>query len=588
MASSSSRNDVTVVTGTYNRLESLQLFVNSVRQSYLPGFRCNIVAVDGGSTDGTIEWCKQQEDIELIEQGALLGAIKAFNAGAYHANADYVILGNDDVELIGKSVYNAWRYMQDNPNCGIGCFQQNRNGKDWHVERMMVVVDGEQRMWHYGQVCIVPKWLGDRVGWWGDWGGKTYGGDNELSAQVYETGYSVDVLKDCYVDDKEIQDNLRLINNPQGGGGPQHKPHTDSAIWGRRWFNRQTKLMGPVVSNFRKYANPIQRRERIVYFPIFEQGWDVQKQQKYGLRQALERIGPTYEIDYLGLSAKEGRSYMVEYSKQILETIKPTIVLLQVHSPDVMDLRSIRYLKHYAVDAVWLNWNGDYWPENLVSDTGVELGSLFDRQLTVNITANQELESKNVKTGYWQIGFEPEGIDCIGDTGAPQVVFLANGYSQKRRRLVQQIRSWDIDFGLYGLGWSEGWTRGSNLYDFQQACRIYNGAKISIGDSQWPDAEGYISNRVMQAMAAGGSVFAVQRFKGMELLGLIHQQTVLVWDTPGELRELITYYLNNESERQEISQRGREHAMKYFSFDYRVTELLQIVDEIRTGVIDWR
>src|SRR6185503_12258143 len=173
--------DISIVSGTYNRLPSLQRMVKSVRQSFtgLHGLTYQVVLVDGGSQDGTQAWCLAQPDIVLIEHGELKGAVKAFNDGAYAATGEYVIMANDDIEFVGESVLTSFIYMQTHPDCGIRCFFQNRNGRDWHVEEMPCIDNGQQVSRPYGQVCITPKWLGDYVGWWGDYL-HTYGGDNEL------------------------------------------------------------------------------------------------------------------------------------------------------------------------------------------------------------------------------------------------------------------------------------------------------------------------------------------------------------------------------------------------------------------------
>ena len=154
-----------VVTGTYNRLPYLQGMIGSARISIGVGLQYEIIVVDGGSTDGTIEWCKSQVDIRLIEHGELLGAVKAFNDGAYAAKGDYVILANDDITFIDESIQAAVAFMQDHPEVGIGCFHQDRYGKSWHIEIMTGILNGKPTNLYYGQVCIVQKWLGDKVGW---------------------------------------------------------------------------------------------------------------------------------------------------------------------------------------------------------------------------------------------------------------------------------------------------------------------------------------------------------------------------------------------------------------------------------------
>jgi glycosyltransferase involved in cell wall biosynthesis len=125
--------EISVVSGTYNRLAYLQKMVLSIRQSLagVYGLTYEIVLVDGGSNDTTQDWCRSQPDIRLIEHGELKGAVKAFNDGAYAAQGKYVIMANDDIEFVDNSILTAYVYMETHPNCGGGCFYQDRNGRDW-------------------------------------------------------------------------------------------------------------------------------------------------------------------------------------------------------------------------------------------------------------------------------------------------------------------------------------------------------------------------------------------------------------------------------------------------------------------------
>lgn len=275
--------DISIVSGTYNRLPSLKRMVNSVRQSFigLHGLAYQVVLVDGGSQDGTIEWCLEQPDIHLIQHGKLLGAVKAFNDGAFAATGDYVVMANDDIEFVDDSVLTAFLYMQSHSDCGIGCFFQNRNGRDWHVEEMPCVDNGQQVSRPYGQVCIVPKWLGDYVGWWGEYL-HTYGGDNELSAKVYELGFKVSPVPNAKIADHEMDDDLRKINNITGGKDPRAVGghHPDSWAWGRKWkhFDLPHAPVGPIIRHFPLLENPTPKKHRVVYLPIYEQGYPIQKE----------------------------------------------------------------------------------------------------------------------------------------------------------------------------------------------------------------------------------------------------------------------------------------------------------------------
>ena len=59
--------DVSVVTGTLNRLSVLKPCIESVRNNGFKG-SLEIIAVDGGSKDGTADWLAQQKDIFTILQ----------------------------------------------------------------------------------------------------------------------------------------------------------------------------------------------------------------------------------------------------------------------------------------------------------------------------------------------------------------------------------------------------------------------------------------------------------------------------------------------------------------------------------------
>lgn len=585
---------MSVVSGTYNRLTHLKNMVASVRQSIGIGIPYEIVLVDGGSTDGTIEWCKSQPDIVLIEQGELLGAVKAFNAGCYAAQGDYVVIANDDIMFIDETLIHALAYMQDHPNTGVGCFYQDRGGRSWHVEYMPAIMDGRQISHVYGQVCIVPKWLGDKVGWWGNYL-HTYGGDNELSANVLEFGYRVEPISCCCIHDLVVDDDLRRINmqkheiiskkvadHYKRRRNRHHPPktHPDTTTWGNKWT--RGNMCGPVVSYTPKEKNPLQRRTRFLYVPIYEVGNTLQRKTKHGLRDALAKVGLVYEYDYMGVAAEYGEAYMTAYLRDIADAWDPDIMLFQVHTPSARGINAeyIRLLKKEHPQAKLVNWNGDYHPEDLLSTPNIRMAHAFDLQCVVTTVAAvaNAYDAAGVHWKYWQIGYEES--DAWPDANTPQhdVVFLANGYSKERLNLGKMLRKLKgVNVGLYG-SWGEGvYADGNTLYDFDAGQKLYAAAKLAISDSQWPDATGYVSNRLFQAMAAGGALLLQQWFDGMtELLGLEDGVHLVVWEDFRDLKSKIQYWLRpeNAEERQHIAAVGRDFVLNNHSFDARVEELM--------------
>ena len=82
--------DISIVTPVFNSFRWIELCVHSVRHA-LQGRGYEHIVVDGGSTDGTLEYLKRQKDIRLIP-GPDKGMYHALNKGM--ATARGRILGH--------------------------------------------------------------------------------------------------------------------------------------------------------------------------------------------------------------------------------------------------------------------------------------------------------------------------------------------------------------------------------------------------------------------------------------------------------------------------------------------------------------
>ena len=92
---------VSIVTGTLNRLEILKQVINN---TVLKSDKLELVLVDGGSTDGTIEYLKtlNHPSIKLIEVGGRSSYPHFMNLGINNAKYEWVCQWNDDVVLINN------------------------------------------------------------------------------------------------------------------------------------------------------------------------------------------------------------------------------------------------------------------------------------------------------------------------------------------------------------------------------------------------------------------------------------------------------------------------------------------------------
>lgn len=583
---------ISIVSGTFNRLELLKAMMHSARQRIPDGIPYEFVIVDGGSTDGTLEWLRPQTDVTLIEHGELLGAIKAFTDGGNRARGKYVILANDDVQFLGNSIVTALVHLENNPTCGAVAFMDNRDkpaGK-YDVAYQMGIVDGAQKGIVYAQVGMFRKWLGDKVNWWRgyaeqDFKARTYAGDNLLSSNIWALGYSVEKVEGCAVHDYVANDGLRQTN----GGSPQYTTggHADSAEFYRLFPH------GAPIAKQPQVDNPDQMQLRVFYLPIFEPGKHhaTAKAQKDGLLKALQSRYIVHQFDYLGVwyGTSNDRKAQMRHEDlealvgQVLSDFKPHLVISQFHGADVITAPMLHRLRQRIPNAVWVNWNGDAHEHSLTGFDIIQLLYEVDLQLVVNPHLLSKYATHKIQADYWQIGYEtPSAIDLT--MPKHDVAFLGNCYRQERGDLgyaLMDIEKEGVNVGIYGDMWDMvGRGAIDTTYDFNRSWGIMRNAKIVIGDNMYRQERGFVSNRFFETLACGGGMLLHQTVDDIdELTGLEAGVHYIAWEDFYDLQDKIRYWLapENAKKRAKIAKAGAAYVRAHHSFDSRVEELIHTI-----------
>lgn len=565
---------LSIVTGSYNRLPLLQQMVQSVRRSLYRGLSFEIIIVDGGSTDGTIEWCMSQPQVNLIAHGGLFGAIRAFTDGCMAARGDYVLLANDDILFSDTSILKAVAYLETHPTCGAVAFADDRpaQGKPpgFGVQTMTVLKDGRPVHLPYAQVGLFRRWLGDVCGWWGaddpTFVSHTYGGDNYLTARILEYGYSVDAVEGVRVKDLVAKDGLRERNVTaedrltQKGGGYYARFPVPPAL-----------LPSPAFDNLQATHNDL----RILYLPIFETKiYPHHPVQKRGLREALAKIGHVVEVDYMN------QPYDL---CELVANWQPDFLITQCQR-DKIDLTEARRL---CPSMTVLNWNGDVYLDALIDPATIAwLQQNVDAQLVVNAAALPHYERAGIKAAYWQCGYEPvTGNLTMEET--PDVVFMGSAYSAQRTELANVLTSLERRVILVGTGWVNypDHNMGNCTYDFETSNAIRRGTKIEVGDNQWMTDTAFVSNRMFDCLAAGGALLLHQTVLELErYTGLKAGTHYIEWTNYPDLVAKIQYYLDpkHAKARQRIVKAGQVYVRECHSFDARVKQLFH---DILPGVL---
>jgi len=306
----------------------------------------------------------------------------------------------------------------------------------------------------------------------------------------------------------------------------------------------------------------------ILYLPIYEPGahHDVQRTNKHGLRDALAKRGTVTEFDYVAPPQAQVMPELIG----LIESTQPDLLFLQLQGTDRVTADDLHRIRENYPALTVVNWNGDFWPEHLTSPDMLALLDNVDLQMVINGSVLPVYAELGINARYWQFGYETATRE-LPDVPAYDVVFLGNNYSEKRAELYKVLRSLPYKVGIYGSGWPE--SDGQCTYDFAYGEALYRKAKIAIDDSQWPDAEGYTSNRILQAMYAGCFVLH-QYVKGMgrytDLWASVHYAE---FNTLEDLPQAVDKWLTHDEMRGIIASTGQRAVTECHSFDERVNQL---------------
>lgn len=190
---------ISVVLGSYNRKEFLYQAIESIRSNGIT-VPYEIIVVDGGSTDGALEWLCSQSDIITIVQhnrtaaGNQLSKRRSWgyfmNLGFKCAEGRYIVMISDDSLLVPGAVMNGVRHCetlrQDGRNVGAVAFYW----RNWPEQREYWVglTHGEKMFVNHG---LYVRAALQQVAWIDEDRYQFYCADGDLCLKLWEQGYEV-------------------------------------------------------------------------------------------------------------------------------------------------------------------------------------------------------------------------------------------------------------------------------------------------------------------------------------------------------------------------------------------------------------
>ncbi|MBI1863376.1 glycosyltransferase family 2 protein [Candidatus Microgenomates bacterium] len=113
--------DLSVITLSYNTRDLTLQTIHSLKQSLskTPSVSYEIIVIDNGSTDGSVESLKKEKGIVFIENGKNVGFGAANNIAAKHARGTYLLLLNSDTIVDHVDFAKLLKIMHEHSDIGV-------------------------------------------------------------------------------------------------------------------------------------------------------------------------------------------------------------------------------------------------------------------------------------------------------------------------------------------------------------------------------------------------------------------------------------------------------------------------------------
>jgi len=227
---------------TYNRLPHLKLLLDSING--FGNYPHEIIVIDGGSNDGTIDYLRKLGNVILIEQKELTGPVKAFNAGFKIAKHKYVFWPADDFIMFPKVFIKACNLMDKYQEIGIVAPKQQEPtfGNLPGVESFDSLVLSKAHVFRSSVLKEINYF---------DENFRTYCIDDDSCLDVLNLGYAIIFTKEVGVIHSRIYDQLRKYNY----SAEQGRRYQEIKYFHEKWADLNSKINEYTKKSFIKYRS---------------------------------------------------------------------------------------------------------------------------------------------------------------------------------------------------------------------------------------------------------------------------------------------------------------------------------------------
>jgi GT2 family glycosyltransferase/cyclopropane fatty-acyl-phospholipid synthase-like methyltransferase len=199
---------------TYNQLEYTKVCIESIRK-FTDKNKYEIIVVDNKSTDRTVEWLKEQDDLVVIYNEENKGFPAGCNQGIAIAKGDSILLLNNDVIVTPNWLYNLDKALWSSSDIGaVGAvsnscsYYQQIDVSYNDINEMLNFANAynksDEDYWSYrtkliGFCMLIKKEVLDEVGLLDEIFTPGNYEDDDISFRIISDGYKLLLCKDTFI-----------------------------------------------------------------------------------------------------------------------------------------------------------------------------------------------------------------------------------------------------------------------------------------------------------------------------------------------------------------------------------------------------
>ncbi len=134
--------NISVIIPAYNEQEFIESTLFSLKNSNYPTEQFEIIVVDNGSTDKTMEIAKRHADLLLLLSEGNVGAVR--NYGAREASGQFLAFLDADCEVSHDWLTNIELLLEEQNDCAFGGTCTSPKNTNW-IERYWLLGSGEKK-----------------------------------------------------------------------------------------------------------------------------------------------------------------------------------------------------------------------------------------------------------------------------------------------------------------------------------------------------------------------------------------------------------------------------------------------------------